>query len=100
MAHSEIVIAVAASLLLGFVNLLIRPLILLLALPLGWIVIFLTGFFINAIVLMITSSLISGFEVSGWVAAFFGGLFLALVNTILTALLNIDSDELFYDNLI
>ncbi len=98
--NSGIVIAVAASLLLGIVNLLIRPLILLLALPLGWIVIFLTGFFINAIVLMITSSLIAGFEVSGWVAAFFGGLFLSLVNTILTALLNIDSDESFYDNLI
>jgi uncharacterized membrane protein YvlD (DUF360 family) len=97
---SEIVIAVAASLLLGIVNLLVRPLILMLALPFGWIVIFLTGFFINAIVLMITSNLIPAFEVSGWVAAFFGGLFLSLVNTILTALLNIDSDESFYDNLI
>ena len=51
-----LVVATAAALLLGIVNLIIRPLILLLAMPLGWIVIFLLGFFINAVVLMITSA--------------------------------------------
>jgi uncharacterized membrane protein YvlD (DUF360 family) len=96
----KIVVAVAASLLLGIVNLLVRPLILMLALPLGWIVIFLTGFFINMITLMITSSLMPGFEVSGWGTAFFGGLILSLVNTVLTTLLHIDSDESFYANLV
>ena len=97
---SAFVVAVAASLLLGIVNLLVRPLILMLALPLGWIIIFLTGFFINAIILMITSSLMPGLEVSGWGAAFFGGLILSLVNTILTTLLNIDTDESFYENMV
>jgi len=97
---SVFVIAVAASLLLGIVNLLIRPLILLLALPLGWIFIFLTGFFINAVVLMITSGLMPAIEVSGWGAAFFGGLLLSLVNTLLTTLLNIETDESFYENLV
>ncbi len=95
-----IVIAVAASLLLGIVNLLVRPLILMLAIPLGWIVLFLMGFFINAITLMITSGLLPGFNVSSWGAAFFGGLFLALVNTILSTLLNIDDDQSFYANLV
>ena len=95
-----IVLAVAASLLLGIVNLLVRPLILMLAVPLGWIVLFLMGFFINAITLMITSGLLPGFNVSSWGAAFFGGLFLALVNTILSTLLNIDDDQSFYANLV
>ena len=97
---SVFVTATAAALLLGIVNLLIRPLILLLATPLGWIVIFLIGFIINAITLMITSALLPGFEVNGLWAAFIGGLFLSLVNTILSTLLNIDSDESFYANLI
>jgi len=97
---SVFVTATAAALLLGIVNLLIRPLILLLATPLGWIVIFLIGFIINAITLMITSALLPGFEVNGLWAAFIGGLFLSFVNTILSTLLNIDSDESFYANLV
>jgi putative membrane protein len=71
-----IVVATAAALLLGIVNLLIRPLILMLAMPLGWIFIFLIGFFINAIVLIITSALLPGFQVDGLWAAFIGGIFL------------------------
>jgi uncharacterized membrane protein YvlD (DUF360 family) len=95
-----LVVATAAALLLGIVNLIIRPLILLLAMPLGWIVIFLLGFFINAVVLMITSALLPGFEVNGWWSAFLGGLVLALINMILIELLNIDNEESFYNNLI
>jgi uncharacterized membrane protein YvlD (DUF360 family) len=94
------VVATAAALLLGIVNLIIRPLLLLLAMPLGWIVIFLLGFFLNAVVLMITSALLPGFEVDGWWTAFLGGLVLALVNMILIELLNVDNDESFYNNLI
>ena len=87
---STFVVAVAASLLLGIVNLLVRPLILMLALPLGWIVLFLAGFFINADHAHDHFRPdAQAFEVSGWGAAFFGGLFLSLVNTILS-----DSAEL------
>jgi uncharacterized membrane protein YvlD (DUF360 family) len=97
---SVFVTATAAALLLGIVNLLIRPLILLLARPLGWIVIFLIGFVINAFTLMITAALLPGLEVNGFWAAFIGGLFLSFVNTILSTLLNIDNDESFYANLV
>jgi uncharacterized membrane protein YvlD (DUF360 family) len=93
-------VATAAALLLGIVNLIIRPLILLLAMPLGWIVIFLLGFFINAVVLMITSAILPGFTVDGWWSAFLGGLVLAFVNMLLIELLNIDNEESFYNNLI
>jgi uncharacterized membrane protein YvlD (DUF360 family) len=95
-----LVVATTAALLLGIVNLLIRPLILLLTLPLGWMAVFLVGFVINAIALMITSALMPTFVVEGWWAAFIGGLFLSLVNTILTTLLDIDNEESFYANLV
>jgi hypothetical protein len=67
---------------------------------LGWIVIFLIGFVINAITLMITAALLPGLEVNGFWAAFIGGLFLSFANTILSTLLNIDNDESFYANLV
>jgi uncharacterized membrane protein YvlD (DUF360 family) len=95
-----IVVAVSAALLLGIVNLLVRPLILLLALPLGFFVMFAIGFVINAIVLRITASLLLGFEVSSWWTAFFGGFFLAVVNTIITTFLTIDDDDSFYEGLV
>ncbi len=95
-----LVVAVAAALLLGIVNLLVRPLILLLTLPLGFFVMFAVGFVINAVVLRITASLLLGFEVSSWWTAFFGGFFLAIVNTIITAFLTIDDDDSFYEGLV
>ena len=95
-----LVVAVSAALLLGIVNLLVRPLILLLTLPLGFFVMFAVGFVINAVVLRITASLLLGFEVSSWWTAFFGGFFLAIVNTIITAFLTIDDDDSFYEGLV
>jgi uncharacterized membrane protein YvlD (DUF360 family) len=95
-----IVVAVSAALLLGIVNLLVRPLILLLALPLGFFVMFAIGFLINAIVLQITASLLLGFEVSSWWTAFIGGFFLAVINTIITTFLTIDDDDSFYEGLV
>jgi uncharacterized membrane protein YvlD (DUF360 family) len=97
---SVFVIATATALVLGIVNLIIRPLILLIAMPLGWLVIFAVGFFINAITLQITSALLPSFEVSSWWTAFIGGLFISLVNTILTTVLDIDDTESFYSNLV
>jgi uncharacterized membrane protein YvlD (DUF360 family) len=94
------IVATVSALVLGIVNLLIRPLLLLIALPLGWMVMFLVGFFINAVTLMITASLVPGLVVDNWWAAFFGGLILAVVNTILVTLFNIDDDNTFYDNLV
>ncbi|MFC1923053.1 phage holin family protein [Chloroflexota bacterium] len=94
------VVAIAAALVLGIVNLVVRPLILMLAMPLGWMVIFLVGFFINAFTLKITSALLPSFEVTTWGWAFVGGLLISLVNTILTTLLDIDNSESFYQNLV
>lgn len=91
-----LVVAAAAAFLLGIVNVLIRPLILLLALPFGFIAIFLVGLFLNAIALAITSQLLEGFYVETWLDAFLGSLLLAVFNTILTSLVAIDDDDSFY----
>jgi len=97
---SKFVVAVAIALVLGLVNLLVRPFLLLLTVPLGWMVVFLAGFFINAIVLRLTAAMIPALQVDGWWTAILGAFILAVVNTVLMTLLDIDDDETFYDNLV
>jgi uncharacterized membrane protein YvlD (DUF360 family) len=95
-----LVVAVAAALLLGAVNLIVRPVILLLALPFGFFALFVVGFFVNAITLFITAAILPGFNVDSWLAAFFGGVLLAAINTLITGFISIDDDDQFYQGLV
>lgn len=94
--QGPVVVAAAAAFMLGLVNLLIRPAILLLTLPLGFSVTFAVGFFVNALTLLITSRLLPAFQVSGLLAAFAGGLGLSAVNTVITGVLTVNDDDSFY----
>ncbi|HMK09351.1 MAG TPA: phage holin family protein, partial [Anaerolineales bacterium] len=97
---SRLAVATAAALLLGIINLLIRPLFLLIALPLGWVVLFLVGLFLNALVLLLCGSLLPGMHVDNLGSAFLGSIILSLVNAVLVTLLAIDDDDSFYENLV
>ncbi|MFO7682447.1 MAG: phage holin family protein [Chloroflexota bacterium] len=92
--------AFAAAFLLSIVNLMIRPLVLLLARPLGFIAVFVLGFLVNAAALLITSYLLPVFEVSGWLSAILGGLVFAAVNIVLTGVLDVNDEGSFYQGLI
>ena len=96
----KLVVAFAAAFLLGVVNLLIRPLILLLARPLGFIALFIIGFFVNAIALYITAWLLPGFTISSIFAAILGGILFSAVNMVLTGILEIDDEGSFYQSYI
>jgi putative membrane protein len=75
-----------ASLLLGILNSFIRPLLLLLALPL---LIFTLGLFIlviNAVLLWFVGSLNLGFEVDGFLSAFWGALIISVISLLLNSL--------------
>lgn len=94
-------IAMAAAFVLGLVNLLIRPVILLLAVPLGFIVLFVAGFLVNAVMLRITANLLDGgLLVDGWLPAILGGIVLAMVTSIITALIGVDDAGAFYEGVI
>ena len=88
-------IAISAALLLAIVNLLIRPAIMLIARPLGWIALFGVGFFVNAVALWITAWLLPGFEVT-LLGSVLGGLVFAFFNAILTGILELDEEGSFY----
>ena len=98
---SYIVVAAAVAFTLGIVNLLLRPLILLLALPLGVLVTVIIGFFANAFALLITARLMPGWlQIDGLLAAFLGGFVLAAVNTVITGVLGVNDEDSFYSGVV
>lgn len=78
--------AFMAALVLGIVNAVIRPLFLLLTLPLNIITLGLFTFVVNGLMLMIAAGLVRGFAVSGVFSAIVGSIVLSLISSLLTAL--------------
>jgi putative membrane protein len=79
--------ALFAGALLGLVNALIRPVLLLLTLPFTVITLGLFIFVVNAICFALTAALVPGFDLSGFFAAFFGAIVVSLVSWVLSTLL-------------
>lgn len=72
--------ALWVALFLGLVNMFIKPLLILLTLPINILTLGLFTFVINAILILLASSVIKGFSVSGfWVALLFS-IVLAIFN--------------------
>lgn len=75
--------ALMAAVVIGLVNATIGIVVKLLTLPLTIVTFGLFLFVVNAIMLMLASSLVSGFIVAGFWPAFFGAIVLSLINTAL-----------------
>lgn len=82
---SGFVSAFFAAAILGILNAFFRPILLILTLPVNILSLGLFTFVINAIVLMMVSGMISGFEVYGFWSAVFGSLLISLVSWLLTS---------------
>lgn len=74
--------ALIAAFLLGFVNLLIRPLLILLTLPITLLTLGLFIFVINALLFWFVASFVEGFTVTGFLPALFGTLVISAVSWI------------------
>lgn len=77
-----------AAAILGILNALLRPLLLLLTLPLNILTLGLFTFVINALMLMMASGVISGFHISGFWSAVFGSLVIGVISWLLTSMIN------------
>ena len=73
---------------LGILNAFFRPILLILTLPVNILSLGLFTFVVNAIVLMMVSGVISGFEVYGFWSAMFGSLLISLVSWLLTSFIS------------
>jgi len=78
--------AFAAAALLGVLNVLLRPLLILLTLPLNILTLGLFTFVINAFLLLMVSGVVSGFVVRGFGAAVLGAVIISIVGILFNAL--------------
>ena len=79
-----------ASLLLGFFNAFLKPLLWLLSLPLLILTLGLFTLVINAMLLVLVGALVANFHVTSFGAAFWGGLVISLVSFGLNSMLGPD----------
>jgi putative membrane protein len=80
--------AILAAAVLGVLNAFFRPILLLLTLPLNILTLGLFTFAINAMLLMMASGVIRGFEVDGFGSALLGALFISAVSWLLTSFIS------------
>ena len=85
--------ALLAAAILGVLNVFLRPVLLILTLPLNILSLGLFTFVINAVLLMMVSGVIYGFTVRDFWSAIWGSLLISVVNAILSSF--IDDEKKF-----
>src|SRR4051812_41206229 len=78
--------ALVAALVLGLVNTLIRPLLVLLTLPVTVLTLGLFIFVINGLLFWAVGSLVTGFHVAGFWSGVFGAIIFSLISWLLSSL--------------
>lgn len=74
--------AVISAIILGVLNVIIRPILLILTLPITVMTLGLFSFVINAILFLFAASFIQGFEVDGFISALLGSLCISVISTV------------------
>ena len=86
-AVTSFVAALIAALVLGLVNAVVRPILVILTLPVTILTLGLFLFVINALLFWAASGLLPGFHVNGFVAALIGSLIYSLLGLVIEAAL-------------
>ncbi len=85
--------ALIAALVLGLVNALIRPILIVLTLPVTVLTLGLFIFVINALLFWFVAEIIKGFNVSGFIAALIGSLMYSVITLITSWLITGDKSR-------
>lgn len=80
--------AILTVVVLGIINALIRPLIIILTLPVNILTLGLFTFVINALMFWFSSSIVKGFEVDGFWPAFWGALLFSITSWLISAVVS------------
>jgi len=81
-AVEGIYVAVIAAIILGVLNTIVKPVLVLLTLPVTIVTLGLFIFIINAALFMFAASFIEGFTVNGFIPALLGSLIVTVVSTV------------------
>jgi putative membrane protein len=79
--------ALIAALVLGLVNTLIRPILVILTLPVTLLTLGLVIFIINALLFLFVGNLLAGFQVASFGAALLGSILYSVISWLLSSLL-------------
>lgn len=79
--------AVIGALVLGLVNAVVRPIMILLTLPLTILTLGLFLFVVNALMLWLVAALVPGIQIAGFGAALLGSLLLTVLNLVIDLLM-------------
>jgi putative membrane protein len=74
--------ALIAALILGLVNALVRPLLFVLTLPVTILTLGLFTFVLNALMILLVSTIVKGFTVDGFVPALFGAIVIWVISLV------------------
>ncbi|EKD90232.1 MAG: hypothetical protein ACD_31C00079G0001 [uncultured bacterium] len=74
--------ALVVALVLGIINALLKPILLILTLPINILTLGLFTFILNALLIILVSNVVPGFIVDGFLAALIFGIVLSVVNTV------------------
>ncbi len=80
--------ALIAALVLGLANALVRPILILFTLPINILTLGLFTLVINALMFLLVSSIVKGFNVDGFWPAFWGALVMSLISWIVDSAFN------------
>ncbi|BDC99243.1 phage holin family protein [Persicobacter psychrovividus] len=89
---SRFFVALSVAFVLSILNFLIRPVLLVLTLPINVITLGLFTFVVNALVILMAGGLIDSFHVSGFWSALFFSIVLSIVQTFLEMILGLERD--------
>ncbi len=81
-AITTAVVAIIAAIILGLLNLIVKPILLLLTLPITIITLGLFTFVINAALFLFAAYFVEGFTVDGFVPALLGSVLVSIFSTI------------------
>ena len=81
------VTAFIVAIVLGLVNLIIKPILMFITAPINWLTFGLFAFVISGLLLKLVAELVDGFEVKGWLDAILGALLISVASAIMHAIL-------------
>jgi uncharacterized membrane protein YvlD (DUF360 family) len=95
----DVFAALIAAVVLGLLNALVRPILVMLTLPLTVVTMGLLSLVINAIMLVLAAPLVPGLSVTSLVSAIAAAILITVLTTIVSLVLSSDQDDSFYAEL-
>jgi len=91
----SILTAVVAAAVIGIINTFLRPILIILTLPINILSLGLFTLVINGLIFYFVGNIVEGFQVTGYLAAFLGALILSVINVLASFLIGMGKGKAF-----